>query len=82
MSYIFYIIGVSVDDSADVSVFLFGRCFGRRPLYVHLYDLLDVLDLVHELHLCHPPTNVLELPDRPDHTQQKEKQMLRQIMVF
>ena len=21
---------------------------------VHLYDLLDVLDLVDELHLCHP----------------------------
>ena len=32
---------------------------------VHLYDLLDVLDLVDELHLCHPP-DVLELPDRPD----------------
>ena len=27
----------------------------------HLYDLLDVLDLVHELHLRHPP-DVLELP--------------------
>ena len=40
---------------------------------VHLYDLLNVLDLVHELHLCHPP-DVLELPDRPDHTQQKQKQ--------
>ena len=37
---------------------------------IHLYDLLDVLDLVHELHLCHPP-DVLELPDRPDHRQQK-----------
>ena len=23
-------------------------------LSIHLYDLLDVLDLVHELHLCHP----------------------------
>ena len=23
---------------------------------IHLYDLLDVLDLVHELHLCHPPS--------------------------
>ena len=39
---------------------------------MHLYDLLEVLELVHELHLCHPP-DVLELPDRPDHTQQKEK---------
>ena len=36
----------------------------------HLYDLLDVLDLVDELHLCHPP-DVLELPDQ---TQQKQKQ--------
>ena len=34
---------------------------------IHLYDLLDVLDLVHELHLCHPP-DLLELPDRSDHT--------------
>ena len=33
---------------------------------VHLYDLLDVLDLVDELHLCHPHV-VLE---PPDHTQQ------------
>ena len=40
---------------------------------VHLYDLLNVLDLAHELHLCHPP-DVLELPGRPDHTQQKQKQ--------
>ena len=32
---------------------------------VHLYDLLDVLDLVDELHLCHPHV-VLE---PPDHTQ-------------
>ena len=39
------------------------RC--RRS--VHLYALLDVLDLVHELHLCHPP-DVLELHGRPDHT--------------
>ena len=55
---------------------LSGRFFGLRPLCVHLYYLLDVLDLVHELHLCHPP-DVLELPDRPDrpnHTQQKQKQ--------
>ena len=47
---------------------------------VHLYDLLGVLDLVHELHLCHPP-DVLELPDRPDrpdHTQQKQKQQKQQ----
>ena len=33
---------------------------------VPLYDLLDVLDLVDELHLCHPHV-VLE---PPDHTQQ------------
>ena len=33
---------------------------------VHLYDLLDVLDLVDEHHLCHPHV-VLE---PPDHTQQ------------
>ena len=38
----------------------------------HLYDQLDVLNLVHELHLCDPP-DVLELPDRPDHRQQKQK---------
>ena len=25
-----------------------------RFLNIHLYDLLDVLDLVDELHLCHP----------------------------
>ena len=38
---------------------------------VHFYDLLDVLDLLDELHLCHPP-DVLELPDRPDHTTETE----------
>ena len=38
---------------------------------VHLYYLLDVLDLVLELHLCHLP-DVLELPDRPDHTAETE----------
>ena len=31
-------------------------------LKVRLYDLLDVLDLVDELHLCHPLV-VLEAPD-------------------
>ena len=45
------------------------RCKNDRVL---LYDLLDVLDLVHELHACHPP-DVLELPDRLDHTQQHTK---------
>ena len=44
---------------------------------IHLYDLLDVLDLLDELHLCHPP-DVLELPGRPDHTQQKQKQQKQQ----
>ena len=29
---------------------------------IHLYVLLDVLDLAHELHLCHPP-DVLERVD-------------------
>ena len=29
---------------------------------IQLYDLLDVLDLVHELHFCHPP-DVLERAD-------------------
>ena len=46
----------------------------------HLYDLLDVLDLGRELHVCHPH-DVLELPDRPDrpdHTQQKQKQQKQQ----
>ena len=38
---------------------------------IHLYDLLDVPDLVHEFHLCHPP-DVLELLDRPDHTTETE----------
>ena len=37
------------------------------------YHLLDLLDLVHELHLFDPP-DVLELHGRPDHTQQKQKQ--------
>ena len=40
---------------------------------IHVYVLLDVLDLVHELPLCYPP-DVLELLDRPDHRQQKQKQ--------
>ena len=34
----------------------------NKFLFVHLYDLLDVLDLVDELHLCHPLV-VLELAD-------------------
>ena len=31
-------------------------------LKIHLYDLLDVQDLVDEIHLCHPLV-VLEAPD-------------------
>ena len=34
-------------------------------LNIHLYDLLDVLDLVDELHLCHPLV-VLEPADCPE----------------
>ena len=51
----------------------FGWARGARcdVMCVRLYDLLDVLDLVHELYLCHPP-DVQELPDRLDHTQQTE----------
>ena len=37
----------------------------------HLYGLLDVLDLLDELRLCHPP-DVMELPARPDHITQKQ----------
>ena len=28
--------------------------FATIFLNIHIYDLLDVLDLVDELHLCHP----------------------------
>ena len=38
----------------------------------HPYDLLNILDLLDGLHLCHPP-DVLELPDRPDHTTETGK---------
>ena len=63
--------------SDKISADVFGRFLGRRPLCVHLYDLLDVLDLVAELRLCHPPDE-LELPHRPDHTQQTQKQKRQQ----
>ena len=32
----------------------YGAFFCNLFLNIHLYDLLDVLDLVDELHLCHP----------------------------
>ena len=44
-----------------------------RAEHVHLYDVLDALDLARELHWCHLP-DVLELPDRPSHTHQIQKQ--------
>ena len=51
---------------------------GYRPLCTHFQDLLEVLNLIHQLHLCHPH-DVLELLGRPDdHTQQKQKQQKQQ----
>ena len=38
---------------------------------MHLFDRLDVVDVVDGFHLCHPLV-VLEPPDWPDHTQQKQ----------
>ena len=32
----------------------YGVFFASVFLNIHLYDLLDVLDLIDELHLCHP----------------------------
>ena len=51
-----------------------GKC---GEMCIHLYDLLDVLVPVDELHLRHPH-DVLELPDRPDHTEQTQKQQKQQ----
>ena len=35
-------------------VHLMVTFFATISLNIHLYDLLDVLDVVDELHLCHP----------------------------
>ena len=42
-----YFFGTQVDPS-------YGDFVATIFLNIHLYDLLDVLDLVDELHLCHP----------------------------
>ncbi len=67
----------SFDLSANFSI-SFSVDF-RPSSYAHLHDLIDVLDLVRELHLYHPD-DVLDLHGRPHHAQQKQKLKRKQLL--